>query len=148
MYCDTCSVVVFSLLNYCPLCWNLVYGICCDIVCEKYSIFTYSENFIRLFVGHLILCILWVGQSTNLRSDEIPIHFSNIAYSLKSTNSSVHEHVQCLQTTKFRADELEWFHSIKHRYLSLSTGRKGRIPNVLTGCPLARQGFSLFHQQH
>ena len=31
-----------------------------------------------LFVGHLISCILWIGQSLNLISQKLFIHFSNI----------------------------------------------------------------------
>jgi len=40
------------------------------------------------------------------------IHFSNIAYKLKSINSSIQKHVKNCQTTKFQAHEIEWFHSI------------------------------------
>ena len=67
-----------------------------------------------IFVGHLILCISWVGQSMDLSSNDMLIHFNNIAYTcnLKSTNSSVHEHVQCCQTTIFRAHTIKLFHSI------------------------------------
>ena len=38
---------------------------------------------------------------------KIDIYFSKIACYLKSTNSSVHEHVQCRQTTKFCAHEIK-----------------------------------------
>jgi len=43
-------------------------------------------------------------------TNQIPIHFSNIAYNLTAMNSCVHEHVWCHQTTKFRAHEIKWFH--------------------------------------
>ena len=39
--------------------------------------------------------------------NKIVIHLSNIAYNLKSTNSSVHKHVQCHQTMKFHAHEFK-----------------------------------------
>jgi len=35
------------------------------------------------------------------------VHICNIAYNLKSTNLSVHEHVQCHQTTTFCAHEIK-----------------------------------------
>ena len=35
------------------------------------------------------------------------IHFSNVAFNLKSTNSSVHEHIQCHQTMKFCVHEIK-----------------------------------------
>ena len=41
-----------------------------------------------IFFGHLISCIVRVGQSTHLRSKWN-------TYFFESTNSSVHEHVQC-----------------------------------------------------
>ena len=47
-----------------------------------------------------------VGRSTNLRSKRIQIHFSNIAYNLTSTNSCVHEHVQCCPTMKLGLTKL------------------------------------------
>ena len=34
-----------------------------------------------------------------------------IMYNLLSTNLSVHEHVQHIQTMKFHAHEIKWFHS-------------------------------------
>jgi len=69
-----------------------------------------------IYVRHLILCILWVGQSTNLRSIEIPIIFTSLvcssAYNFKSTNLGVHEDVQCRQTTKLCTHEITWLYSI------------------------------------
>jgi len=35
------------------------------------------------------------------------IHFSNIAYNLKSMNSSVQEHAQCRQITKFHSHKIK-----------------------------------------
>ena len=42
----------------------------------------------------------------NLRSQQIFIHSSYIVYNLKSTNSSVHEHTDCGQTTKIHVNKL------------------------------------------
>jgi len=44
-------------------------------------------------------------------SNKIEIHLRNIAYYLKSTNSSVHEHFHHRLTTKFCAQEIKLFHS-------------------------------------
>jgi len=63
-----------------------------------------------IFVKNLIsLCISWVGQCTNLRSQQntYSLLINNTSYNLKSANSSVHEHVQCRQTTKFGAHEMK-----------------------------------------
>ena len=57
------------------------------------------------FVRHLILCIWWKGRQS-----------MSIAYSLKFTNSNVHKHVQCRQTTNFLAHEIKWFHSIYYHF--------------------------------
>jgi len=47
---------------------------------EKYALMTLITVNSFLFVGHLILCFFsWVGQSTNLRSQQ-NIYFSYIAY--------------------------------------------------------------------
>ena len=43
---------------------------------------------------------------------KILIHFSYIAYNLKSMNSCVHKHVHRHQTTKCCAHEMTWFHNI------------------------------------
>ena len=50
-------------------------------------------------VGHLILCISGEGNPRFEDANKILIHFSNIECSLKFTSSSVHEHVECGQTT-------------------------------------------------
>jgi len=55
-----------------------------------------------IFVEHLIPCISWVGQSCILDLNEIIIYFSIFAYNLKSTNSSIHEHIQCPQTHEIK----------------------------------------------
>jgi len=39
-------------------------------------------------------------------------HYGNIGYNLKSINSSVQKHVQCRQTTEFRARKIKGFHSV------------------------------------
>jgi len=64
----------------------------------------WTFNFV--FFGH--------EQSTNLRSHDptkILIHFSNIAYNLKSMNPTVHEHIHRRQTMKLRSHEMKWFPS-------------------------------------
>ena len=52
-----------------------------------------------------------MGNPWNLDPKKIFIHFSNIAYNLKPTDSSVHEHIDHRQT-KFCVQEIKWFHSI------------------------------------
>ena len=51
-----------------------------------------------LFVGHLISCILWVWQSTNLRPQWNVDLIQKLCLTWKSTNFSVHK--------------IKWFHSI------------------------------------
>jgi len=65
-----------------------------DVHTVYYKVHLYTVKSF-LFVGHLIL---WAGQSTKKDSNEIHMHFSNIAYNSKSTNFSVQEHVQSPQT--------------------------------------------------
>jgi len=78
----------------------------------------FSVNWI-LFVRHLLLCILCVGQSQILDPNEIFIHLRNILLNLKSTNSSVNKHVHCRQTTKCCAHEIKWFYSYNFMGASL-----------------------------
>ena len=44
---------------------------------------------------------------------------SYIANNYKFTNSSVHEHVQCRQATKFLAHEIKIFHSIQNNWVQM-----------------------------
>jgi len=61
---------------------------------------------------------LWVGQSTNLKSQlNTYSQKYNISYNLKSSNSSVHKHVHHNQTKKLHAHELKWFRSIHTKTL-------------------------------
>jgi len=62
---------------------------------------------VLIFVGHLITCICEYDNPRIKDPNEILIHCSNIAYNMIFTNLSVHEHVQCRQTTKFRAHEIK-----------------------------------------
>jgi len=80
----------------------------------KHSFQSHKSNTVKsfIFVGLLILCISWEGEYIWIQDpNEILLHLSNIAYNLKSAYLSVHEHVQCCQSTKFRAHEMKWFHS-------------------------------------
>ena len=71
-----------------------------DKYCKQYIIFESITSTVKLFliIGHLTSCFLWVGQSMHLRSHQKYIHFSYIAYNLKSTNSNVHVHAPCYPT--------------------------------------------------
>jgi len=51
-------------------------------------------------------------------------HFKN-SVKLKSTNSNVHEHVHCRQSTKFGAHEINRFHCIRHLKYRLSCSKSG-----------------------
>ena len=68
-----------------------------------------------LFVGHLILCISLVGQSTYLRSQRNVDFFLIVACLIwNSTNLNVREHVHHYQNTKFHAQEIKWIYSYQH----------------------------------
>jgi len=67
-----------------------------------------------------VICIPWtfnfvyfVGRP--IHKFKIPTKYFysliNIKTNLKSTNSNVHEHVNCLMSTKVCAHEIKWFHS-------------------------------------
>ena len=51
--------------------------------------------------------IRWTFDFMDIDFKVMVIGFTNIAYNLKSTNSSVHEHVPCHQTTKSHAYEIK-----------------------------------------
>jgi len=48
---------------------------------------------------------------------EFNIPTKYLMINLQSTNSRVQEHVQCRQTTKFRAHDTKWFHSNQYHNL-------------------------------
>ena len=54
-----------------------------------------------------LMYICWTFDIMDIDSKVMVIYFTDIAYNLKSTNSSVHEHVQCRQTTKSHAYEIK-----------------------------------------
>jgi len=81
---------------------------------QEYTKWNYATVRSFIFVGHLISCISWVEQSTNLWAHEIFLQFENFVL-LKSTTSSVYKHVHYRNITKCCAHEIKWFHSIMHR---------------------------------
>ena len=59
-----------------------------------------------LFVGHFVFFLGKAIHELKILTN-VFIHFTDFAYNLKSKNSSVCEHVNRHQTTKFHANEIK-----------------------------------------
>jgi len=102
--------------------WKMFPSQPCNIVWDKIRANKQSDSYIPLrklcdtvklflLIDFFILRILWVGQSTNWRSQkDIYSILLYCSYSWTSTNSSVYEHSHRCQTILFSAHEIPPIH--------------------------------------